>query len=112
VAASRFGGNHTQWNFQDVLGTGYTIGRPNGRDEMQLRLAYFSNPGLENPKPGETCLQLRFARRFWDTAAVPCPTTSGTCVRYDRGASGPNWFKAARCRYRAIHNTEPYGALA
>jgi lipid A 3-O-deacylase len=54
----------TQWNFQDVLGAGYTLGGPSGRDEIQLRLAHFSNAGFENPNPGETYLQLRFARRF------------------------------------------------
>lgn len=54
----------TQWNFQDVLGAGYVIGGPKGRDEIQLRLGHFSNAGIENPNPGQNYLQLRFARRF------------------------------------------------
>ena len=54
----------TAWNFYDVLGAGYVIGGPTGRDEIQLRLGHFSNAGLENPNPGETFLQLRYARRF------------------------------------------------
>jgi lipid A 3-O-deacylase len=54
----------TQWNFQEVLGAGYVLGGPRGRDEIQLRLGHFSNAGLENPNPGETYLQLRYARRF------------------------------------------------
>jgi lipid A 3-O-deacylase len=54
----------TQWNFQDVVGAGYVFGGPKGRDEIQLRLGHFSNAGLENPNPGQTYLQLRYARRF------------------------------------------------
>jgi lipid A 3-O-deacylase len=54
----------TRWNFQEVLGAGYVLGGPKGRDEIQLRLGHFSNAGLENPNPGETYLQLRYARRF------------------------------------------------
>jgi lipid A 3-O-deacylase len=54
----------TQWNFQDVVGAGYVFGGPKGRAEIQLRLGHFSNAGLENPNPGQTYLQLRYARRF------------------------------------------------
>lgn len=54
----------TQWNFYDVLGLGYTIGGPQGKNEIDVRLVHFSNAGIKNPNPGLNFLQLRYSHEF------------------------------------------------
>jgi lipid A 3-O-deacylase len=54
----------TQWNFYDVLGLGYTLGGPQGTQEIDLRLVHVSNGGLRNPNPGLNTLQLRYSKEF------------------------------------------------
>jgi hypothetical protein len=51
----------TRFNFYDVLGFGYRLGRDR---ELGLRLNHVSNGGIKNPNPGEEFLQLRFLQRF------------------------------------------------
>jgi hypothetical protein len=51
----------TRFNFYDVLGVGYSLGRDR---ELGLRLNHVSNAGIRNPNPGEEFLQLRFLQRF------------------------------------------------
>jgi lipid A 3-O-deacylase len=54
----------TQWNFYDVLGAGYTLGGPQGKQEIGLRLAHISNAGIRKPNPGQDFLQLRYVHWF------------------------------------------------
>lgn len=54
----------TEWNFYDVLGVGYTLGGPQGKDEIDVRLVHFSNAGIRNPNPGLDFLQLRYSHGF------------------------------------------------
>jgi lipid A 3-O-deacylase len=54
----------TQWNFLDVMGLGYTLGGPDGKQEIGLRWSHTSNAGLKKPNPGQDFLQLRLVQRF------------------------------------------------
>jgi lipid A 3-O-deacylase len=54
----------TQWNFLDVMGLGYTLGGPEGKQEIGLRWSHTSNAGLRKPNPGQDFLQLRLVQRF------------------------------------------------
>jgi lipid A 3-O-deacylase len=54
----------TEWNFYDVLGLGYTLGGPQGKQDIDLRLVHLSNAGLHNPNPGLNMLQLRYSKEF------------------------------------------------
>jgi lipid A 3-O-deacylase len=54
----------SQWNFYDVLGTGYTFGGARGNHEVGLRLVHISNAGIKNPNPGQDFLQLRYVHWF------------------------------------------------
>jgi lipid A 3-O-deacylase len=51
----------TRFNFYDVLGVGYSLGRDR---ELGLRLNHVSNGGIKKPNPGEEFVQLRFLQRF------------------------------------------------
>jgi lipid A 3-O-deacylase len=53
----------TQWNFYDMLGTGYKFGA-RGEHELGLRYVHVSNAGIRKPNPGQDLLQLRYALRF------------------------------------------------
>lgn len=57
----RFG---TRWNFYDMVGVGYTLGGPQGKDEVGVRWAHTSNAGLRNPNPGQSFVLVRYVRRF------------------------------------------------
>jgi lipid A 3-O-deacylase len=54
----------TEWNFYDVLGMGYTLGGPHGKNEVDARIVHFSNAGFRNPNPGLNFLQLRYTHNF------------------------------------------------
>jgi lipid A 3-O-deacylase len=53
----------TQWNFYDVLGTGYTFGGATGHHEINLRWVHVSNGGIRKPNPGQDFAQLRYV--YW-----------------------------------------------
>jgi lipid A 3-O-deacylase len=53
----------TRFNFVDVLAAGRSLG-PDGRHEVSLRLAHFSNANIRKPNPGESFLQLRYTAMF------------------------------------------------
>jgi lipid A 3-O-deacylase len=50
--------------FLDVMGLGYTLGGPDGKQEIGLRWSHTSNAGLKKPNPGQDFLQLRLVQRF------------------------------------------------
>jgi lipid A 3-O-deacylase len=54
----------TQWNFLDMMGVGYTLGGPGGKQEIGLRWTHTSNAGIKKPNPGQDFLQLRLVQRF------------------------------------------------
>jgi lipid A 3-O-deacylase len=46
------------------MGLGYTLGGPDGKQEIGLRWSHTSNAGLKKPNPGQDFLQLRLVQRF------------------------------------------------
>jgi lipid A 3-O-deacylase len=54
----------TQWNFYDVLGTGYTFGGSDGHHELNLRWVHVSNGGVRKPNPGQDFGQVRYVHWF------------------------------------------------
>lgn len=54
----------TQWNFYDVLGLAYTLGGPDGRQEVGVRIVHVSNCSTKQPNPGQDFVQLRYVARF------------------------------------------------